>query len=92
MLNLFKILLIIIHLIRAECPFKEITSNQTVIITNFNNLSQLSFNECSKFVIRISDWGLKPNKKIILDNTLHLKGLTLFSNDETNSIHFNKRI
>jgi hypothetical protein len=88
MLNLLKILLII-HLIRAECPFKETTSNQTVIITNFNNLSQLSFNECSKFLIKISDWGLKPNKKIILDNTLHLKGLTLFSNDETNSIHFN---
>jgi len=58
------------------------------MITNFNNLSQLSFDECKKSII-VTDWGLKPNKKIILDNTLNLKGLTLLTNNEINFIHLN---
>jgi len=84
---LLKIFLLI-QSIKTECPFKETLYNKSVMITNFNNLSQLSFDECKKSII-VTDWGLKPNKKIILDNTLNLKGLTLLTNNEINFIHLN---
>jgi hypothetical protein len=68
---LLKILLIF-KLIKADCPFKE--NNQIVQIKNFNNLSELNFNQC-KEPISVNNWGLNPSSKIILDNTLNLKGL-----------------
>ena len=85
LLKLLKILLII-HLIKAKCPFKEKTNNQTIIITNFNNLSQLKFNECNEPII-VNDWGLKPNRKLILDNSLNFKGLMFNLVNEVISIH-----
>jgi len=72
------LLLIIFKLIKSDkCPFKETTktSSQTVTISDFNNLNELSFNQCK--TIKISILELKPNKKIILDNSLNLTGLTL---------------
>jgi hypothetical protein len=79
MQQMLKILLVI-NLIRAECPFNATSNNQIVIIKNFNNLSELSFNQC-KETIKLSHWGLKPNKKLILDNTLKLKGLKILTDD-----------
>jgi len=76
MIHIIKILLII-NSITAECPFKEKSYSETVTITNFNNLSELSFNECKNELIMLTDWKLKPNKKLILDNTLNFKGLTI---------------
>jgi len=73
-------LLLVINLIRAECPFNASSNNQIVIIKNFNNLSELSFNQCNEAIV-ISHWGLKPNKKLILDNTLKLKGLKIITDD-----------
>jgi hypothetical protein len=87
MINLFKILLII-HLIKADCPFKEKINNQTVVIANFNNLNQLKFNECNEPII-VNDWGLKPNRKLILDNSLNSKGLMLNLISEVVGINLN---
>jgi len=87
MINLFKILLII-HLIKADCPFKEKINNKTVVIANFNNLNQLKFNECNEPII-VNDWGLKPNRKLILDNSLNSKGLMLNLISEVVGINLN---
>jgi len=82
---LIKILLII-KLIKAECPlFDEKTNNKIFTLTDFNNFSELSFNQCNES-ISLTSWILKPNKKIILDNTLNFKGLKLFSNENLNDI------
>ena len=87
LLYLLKIFLLI-EFIKANCPFKETIYNESVILKDFNNLSQLLFNECIKPII-LTDWGLKPNKKLILDNTLNFKELKLLTNDNLNLIHLN---
>jgi len=76
-MQLLKILLVI-NLIKAECPFNATSINQMVVINSFNNLSELKFDQC-KETIFISHWGLKPNIKLILDKTLHFKGLKIYS-------------
>jgi hypothetical protein len=80
MIILLKIFLIL-KLIKADCPFKETIYDQPIIIRNFNNLSQLEFNNCNETItgFGIFNWGLKPNKKLILDNSLNFKGLKIFS-------------
>ena len=80
MIILLQIFLIF-KLIKADCPFKETTYNKTIIIKNFNNLSQLEFNNCNEKITSfgIFNWGLKPNKKLILDNSLEFKGLKILS-------------
>jgi hypothetical protein len=89
MLHLLKILLLI-HFIKAvwlECPFKEKKYNQSSeIIRHFNDLSQLEFTQCNESII-IKDWGLKPNQKLILDNTLNFKGLMINLINEIICIH-----
>ena len=74
-------LVLIIKIINADCPFKYRTNNQTVTITNFNNLSQLSFNQCKEPII-VHNWQLKPDEKLILDNTLNLKGLAIITENK----------
>jgi hypothetical protein len=78
----------LIQFIKANCPFKETIYNESVILKDFNKLNELKFNECKKPII-LTDWGLKPNKKIILDNTLSFKELKLLTNDNLNFIHLN---
>ena len=75
MIILLKILLIF-KLIKADCPFRNTETIKT--ITNFNKLSELDFNQCNESITN-SYWKLKPNNKIILDNTLNLKGLSIIS-------------
>jgi hypothetical protein len=75
MFFLLKILLIF-KLIKADCPFRNTETIKT--ITNFNKLSELDFNQCNESITN-SYWKLKPNNKIILDNTLNLKGLSIIS-------------
>jgi hypothetical protein len=88
LLLLFIKILLKIQSIKTDCPFKETFYNKSVILKDFNNLSQLSFDECKKPII-LTDWGLKPNKKIILDNSLHFKELKLLTNDNINLVHLN---
>ncbi len=88
LLLLFIKILLKIQFIKTDCPFKETFYNKSVILKDFNNLSQLSFDECKKPII-LTDWGLKPNKKIILDNSLHFKELKLLTNDNINLVHLN---
>ncbi len=85
---LLKILLFIFKLIKADCPFKQTENNQIVKIKNFNNLSELNFNQCKEPIINVNNWELKPNKKIILDNTLNLKGLIFMLNNKSDTIFF----
>jgi hypothetical protein len=84
LINLF----LLIQFIKANCPFKETIYNESVILKDFKKLNELKFNECKKPII-LTDWGLKPNKKIILDNTLNFENLTLLSSDNINFIHLN---
>jgi hypothetical protein len=78
---LLNIILVIIKIIDADCPFKLTRNNQTVTITNFNNLSQLTFNHCKEPII-VYNWQLKPDKKLILDNRLNFKGLTIITKNK----------
>jgi len=89
-MRLLQISLIIIKLIEAECPFKEISNknNSRLTITNFNNFSELSFNYCKEPII-IASWIIRPNKKLILDDSLNFKGLTLFSSEKLEDIQLN---
>jgi hypothetical protein len=52
---------------------KSYKDNNFRIITNFDSLDSISFN-CS-YQIDMSMLGFKPNKQLILDNSLNLKGL-----------------
>ena len=78
MLVLLFQLILMMNFIKAKCPYEKST-------TNFNNLSQLSFNECEK-PINFNNWKIQPNTKLILDNTLKLDGLTLILNDTLRTI------
>ncbi len=73
--------MVMIKIINADCPFKSTINNQTVTLTNFNNLSQLSFNQCKEPII-VHNWQLKPDEKLILDNTLNLKGLAIITENK----------
>jgi hypothetical protein len=65
---------------RNKCIFndnndKAYKDNIFRIITNFDDLNSLNFN-CSN-QINMSMLGFKPNKQLILDNSLNLKGLKI---------------
>jgi hypothetical protein len=61
---------------------KAFINNKLWIITNFDTLESLNFN-CSQ-IVNMSMWGFKPkpNKLIILDNSLNLKGLNIQPENE----------
>jgi len=75
-----RILLLIIMIIKPvlndRCSFDDAyRDNQFYIVTNFDSLKKLNFNCTTR--INMSMWGLKPSKKLILDNTLNLKDLKI---------------
>ncbi len=74
-LTLFSLIKIINS--RNKCIFndndKAYKDNIFRIITNFDDLNSLNFN-CSN-QINVSMLGFKPNKQLILDNSLNLNGL-----------------
>jgi hypothetical protein len=59
---------------------KTYTNNKFWMITNFNSFESLYFN-CSK-PVNMSILGFKPNKQIILDKSLNLKGLKIQPENE----------
>ncbi len=83
---LFLRILLIGNLIKAECPFKQNINNETITIENFDNFTQLEFKKCKK-PIEISDFGLNPNNKLILDNSLDFKGLKLIPKNKVYNIY-----
>lgn len=77
-IEFLKILLIIIikPVLNYRCSFDDAyRDNQFFIVTNFDSLKKLNFNCTTR--INMSMWGLKPSKKLILDNTLNLKDLKI---------------
>ena len=77
------LIIIILILIPIEsnnkCSFndneKVYKDNNFWIITNFDKLDSLNF-KCI-YPFNMSILGLKPNKPVILDNSLNLKGLKI---------------
>jgi len=66
------------NFVKAKCPFEKTT-------TNFDDLTQLRFNECKK-PISFTNWRIQPSTKLILDNTLKLDGLTFILKNLTRTI------
>jgi len=77
------LIIIILILIPIEsnnkCSFNEnekaYKDNNFWIITNFDKLDSLNFNCINP--VNMSMLGLKPNKPVVLDNSLNLKGLKI---------------
>jgi len=62
----------------SECSFndKSYEENQNIVLSNFNSFEELKFN-CSK-PIRMSALKIKPNRKLILDDSLNMTGLIIY--------------
>lgn len=66
-----------------ECWLKSkntLRNNQNLVIYNFNSLDELKF-KCES-TYNVSILRIKPNTKIILDNSLNLTGLKLHSQEK----------
>lgn len=49
--------------------------------TSINQIvNELKFDQCKKSIF-INHWGLKPSIELILDKTLHFKGLKIYSDN-----------
>jgi hypothetical protein len=87
LLLLFLLLLLNIFIIKSDdCPLKINSQNQ---IITFNKLSELNFTQCN-IPINLNYLKFKPNKHktIILDDSLKLNGLLLFSTVKQLDIQF----
>jgi hypothetical protein len=83
--HFFLIIFLIIPIESSDkCIFndndKAFRDNNFWMITNFNSLESLYFN-CSK-PLKMSMWGFKPNKPLILDDSLNIKILKIQSENE----------
>ena len=77
----FKIILIIIFLLAKSntCPIK--TDQEYNTVTDFSNFKDLNFSDCYIPFQKVLTLEIRPNKKIILDDTLNMTGLKIASNN-----------
>jgi hypothetical protein len=78
----FKTIMIIIISILSgshTCPIK--TDEEYNAITDFSNFKDLNFTDCYIPLQNVLTIEIRPNKQIILDDTLNLTGLKIASNN-----------
>jgi hypothetical protein len=80
--NILLILIYKINKTSQRCSFDSaIRDNQLLLITNFDNFTQLTFN-CPK-LLNMSILKLKPTKRIILDDSLNFNQTLMYSTGST---------
>ena len=76
LINIFLLVISIIQIVVSFSPICPIKNNDTIIIiTEFNNFTEINFASCP--IATLSAIELKPNKKIIFDNSFDVNGLTI---------------